>query len=175
VVARINRSVTSRTAVDGPAGISKTRLTFAWPDDRTDYSPRSPQRCCDRQLRDDSHRIQRGDNRRHGQQRDVHGQRRGSKTKKCRFSGICGIRLRMRSSRAASAKPSGSEISAADADNQRRFGKHVETTRHREKPRARSAAISPSRWLTDTVSSTVMSSSANETVTVVSTVEICRK
>ena len=49
------------------------------------------------------------------------------------------------------------------------------TTRAREKPSARSAAISPSRWLTDTVSSTVISRSANDSVTVVSTVEICRK
>ena len=40
------------------------------------------------------------------------------------------------------------------------------TTRPREKPSARSAAISPSRWFTDTVSSTVMSSSANASVTV---------
>ncbi len=35
------------------------------------------------------------------------------------------------------------------------------TTRPREKPSARSAAISPSRWFTETVSRTVMSSSAN--------------
>ena len=34
------------------------------------------------------------------------------------------------------------------------------TTRAREKPSARSAAISPRRWLTETVSSTVISSSA---------------
>ena len=46
------------------------------------------------------------------------------------------------------------------------------TIRMREKPSARSAAISPSRWFTETVSSTVMRSTANETVTVVSTVGI---
>ncbi len=49
------------------------------------------------------------------------------------------------------------------------------TTRPRENPSARSAAISPSRWFTDTVSSTVMSSSANASVTVESTAEIWRK
>jgi len=49
------------------------------------------------------------------------------------------------------------------------------TTRVRENPSARSAAISPSRWLTETVSSTVMRSSANPSVTVVRTAEICWK
>jgi len=48
-------------------------------------------------------------------------------------------------------------------------------TRRREKPSARSAAISPSRWFTETVSRTVMSSSAKVTVTVTSTVEIWLK
>ena len=37
--------------------------------------------------------------------------------------------------------------------------------RRREKPSARSAAISPSRWFTDTVSSTVISRMPNDSVT----------
>jgi hypothetical protein len=50
-----------------------------------------------------------------------------------------------------------------------------ETMRRREKPSARSAAIWPSRWLIDTVSRTEINSTANDSVTVVSTVEIWRK
>ena len=73
-----------------------------------------------------------------------------------------GIRLRMPSSQTASTPPSGSDstppMPTMSADSQSTSA----TTRRREKPSARSAAISPSRWFTDTVSSTVMSSSAND-------------
>ena len=47
--------------------------------------------------------------------------------------------------------------------------------RRRENPIARRAAISPRRWFTDTVSSTVISTMPNDTVTNASAAEICRK
>ncbi len=48
-------------------------------------------------------------------------------------------------------------------------------TRDRERPSARSAAISPSRWFTDTVSSTPISRNPKNSVTVARTTEIWRK
>ena len=89
--------------------------------------------------------------------------------------GMPGIPFRIRSRPDARSRPSGSESSppmptiSADSEST------SVTTRMREKPSARSAAISPRRWFTETVSSTVISSTANDTVTVVSTVEIWRK
>ena len=47
--------------------------------------------------------------------------------------------------------------------------------RRRGKPSARSAATSPSRWFTDTVSSVATSRNAKASVIDDSTTEICRK
>ena len=48
-------------------------------------------------------------------------------------------------------------------------------TRARDSPSARSAAISPRRWFTDTVSSTPIRRKPKNSVTVARTTEICRK
>jgi len=96
----------------------------------------------------------------------------GSNTKKCRLTGMFGNRFRMPSSQMAIAAPNGSDSAppiptiSADSHSTSR------TTRRCEKPSARSAATSASRWFTETVSRTVINRSANVTVTVVSTAEI---
>ena len=59
----------------------------------------------------------------------------------------------------------------SSADSHSRFA----AIRRRGNPSARSAATSPSRWLTDTVSSVATSRNANASVIVDSTTEICRK
>ena len=66
--------------------------------------------------------IDRRGHARRGQQREMQQPPvRGSKTKKCRRSGMPGISRRMRSSSSASTQPSGSDSSATGADQQRRF------------------------------------------------------
>ena len=87
-----------------------------------------------------------------------------------------GISRRMRSSDHRERPPSGSASSAADADQQRRFPQqHRRDPPARQMPSARSAAISPSRWFTDTVSSVATSRNANASVIDDSTTEIWRK
>ena len=93
-------------------------------------------------------------------------------TKKCSDAGICGIAFRIRSSHSARRKPSGSAstppmpTSSADCQNT------SAATRARENPSARSAAISPSRWFTETVSRTVIKRNPNSIVMVDNTAEI---
>ena len=87
-----------------------------------------------------------------------------------------GSARRMRSSQIESAQSDRHGEHAAGADEERPTRSSTPaTTRARDSPSARSAAISPSRWFTDTVSSTAISRNPKNSVTVASTDEICRK
>ena len=89
---------------------------------------------------------------------------------------MSGMPRRIASSQRARASPSGRESSAAARPPAARTAHNTSaTTRRRVKPSARSAAISPKRWFTETVSRTVMRRKPKKSVTELSTVEIWRK
>ena len=116
--------------------------------------------------------IERGDDRGRREKPDVNRERLRLEDEEVQFGGNARHALEDAIEPDANSSAERQRQQPADADDQRRLPQHVRP-RARARSRARaSAAISPRRWFTDTVSSTVMSSTANETVTVVSTVEI---
>ena len=107
-----------------------------------------------------------------GEERPCSTSARGSKTKKCSAAGMPGHRLQYavqppRQARSRGAAPAGRRVRRAEPIATACPPRHV----RRENPSARSAAISPRRWLTDTVRRTVISRNPKTIVIVDSTVK----
>src|SRR6185369_1632306 len=100
---------------------------------------------------------------------------RGSKAKKCMFSGISGIACRIDSSQRARSRPRGRDRTPPVPTSNTAWARTSTTTRRRANPSARRAAISAKRWFTDTVRSTVMRRKPKKRVVELRTVEIWRK
>ena len=83
--------------------------------------------------------------------------------------------FRMRSSQIDRAMPRGSASTPPAPTSIAPWASTSAAARPREKPSARRAAISASRWFTETVSRTVISRKPKSSVIVESTVEIWRK
>ena len=135
----------------------------------------APQRRRNRQPRDGPHRIHGRHGHRHCEQRDVHDQRSRLEHEKAQVRRNPRHRLKkpIEPDRKREAQRKRDEPAAPTRSAERH--RTSLTIRFCEKPSARSAAISPRRWLVDTESSTVMRRRPKNIVIVASTTEICRK
>ena len=159
----------------GPAGIGNTRLTARASTMRRQptTSRRSVAAIGSRGGQPD--RIQRGDDRRGTTAARVQGERARLEHEEVQPLGDAGHLAQDAIEHEREQPAERQRQQAADADEQRRFPQQHRRDAPRPMPSARSAAISPSRWLTDTVSSVATSRNANTSVIVDSTSEICRK
>ena len=115
----------------------------------------------------------RGGDRGDGEQRGVEHERSRLEDEEVQIApGMPGSARRIASSHTRQRDAERQREHAARADEHHRLPQHAGDHARRDSPRARSAAISPSRWLTDTVSSTAISRNPKNSVMVASTAEI---